>query len=91
MSTVTAVTTCETTSCAYNAGGCTAFAVTIAGSEKATCTTFVALDARGGLPSAHGAVGACQRMECKHNKDLMCTAKGIDVSNTATCLTYEAR
>ena len=31
MSTITNITTCATTSCAYNADGCTAFAVTIAG------------------------------------------------------------
>ncbi len=91
MSTVTAVNSCATTSCAYNTDGCTAFAVTIGGSDKASCATFVSLDARGGLPTADGHVGACQRLECVHNKDLMCTAEGIDVSDSAACLTYEAR
>ena len=91
MSTVTAVTSCATTSCAYNDSGCTAFAVTIGGSAQASCTTFITLDARGGLPTAESQVGACQRLECVHNKDLMCSAEGIEVSDTATCMTYEAR
>ena len=91
MSTVTAVTSCATTSCAYNDSGCTAFAVTIGGSAQASCTTFITLDARGGLPTADGHVGACQRLECVHNADLMCTAEGVDISDSAACLTYQAR
>ncbi len=91
MSTVSAVKACATTSCAYNADGCTAFAVTIAGGEKPSCVTFITLDARGGLPTATGQVGACQRLECAHNKDLMCAAEGIEVTDTATCATYEVR
>ena len=90
-STITNITTCATTSCAYNADGCTAFAVTIAGAEKASCITFLTLDARGGLPTADGHVGACQRLECVHNSDLMCTAEGVDISDSAACLTYQAR
>ena len=91
MSTVTAVKSCATTSCAFNSGGCTAFAVTIGGTDKATCTTFITLDARGGLPVAGGQVGACQRLECMHNNNLMCGAEGIDISDTATCTSYEVR
>ena len=89
MNSVTAVRSCSTTSCSYNSSGCTAFAVTIAGTNGARCATFITLDARGGLPVADGHVGACQRLECVHNADLMCTAEGIDVSDSATCLTYE--
>lgn len=89
MSTITAVRTCATTSCAYNSEGCTAYAITVAGGEQATCATFITLDARGGLPVADGHVGACQRLECVHNADLMCTAEGIDVSDSAACLAYE--
>ena len=53
MSTVTAINSCATTACAYNRGGCTAFAITVGG-DAATpaCSTFVSLDARGGLPVA---------------------------------------
>ena len=77
MSTVTAIKSCATTACAYNHGGCTAFAITVGGdSTDPACSTFVSLDARGGLPVAEGHVGACQRLECIHNTDLMCTADG---------------
>ena len=49
-------------------------------------------DARGGLPVAEGHVGACQRLECVHNKDLMCTAEAVTVGgDTAACTTYEVR
>ena len=71
MSTVTAIKSCTTTACAYNHGGCTAFAITVGGDSAApACSTFVSLDARGGLPVAEGHVGACQRLECVHNTDL---------------------
>ena len=89
MSTITNITTCATTSCAYNADGCTAFAVTIAGAEKASCITFLTLDARGGLPTADGHVGACQRLECVHNADLMCTNASITITDAAQCQSYE--
>lgn len=88
MNTIAAVASCATTSCAYNQGGCSAYAITVAGAEKASCVTFLTLDARGGLPTADGHVGACQRLECVHNSDLMCGAEGIEISDTATCLSY---
>jgi hypothetical protein len=93
MSTPAPVTTCSVTSCAYNNGGCSAFAITVAGSAaQPNCTTFVALDARGGLPSPNGRVGACQRLECAHNDDLMCTAEGITVGgDTASCMSFTVR
>lgn len=85
------VTSCATTSCAFNSDGCTAFAVTIGGSkDRAACSTFITLDARGGLPVAGGKVGACQRIECTHNSDLMCGLEAISVgADTAECLNYE--
>lgn len=90
METLTVVSSCAATTCAYNHGGCNAGAITVAGSRSsATCGTFLALDARGGLPTTKGQVGACQRLECVHNVDLMCTADGIQVADTANCLTYE--
>lgn len=88
MSSITALKSCTTTNCAFNNGGCTAFAVTIDG--KSACTTFITLDARGGLPTADGRVGACQRLECVHNSDLMCTAAGVEVAD-AKCTSFEAR
>ncbi|WP_010525158.1 DUF1540 domain-containing protein [Nesterenkonia sp. F] len=85
------VASCQVTECAFNADGCHADAVTIAGSEGApTCGTFIELDVRGGLPTAQGHVGACQRLECMHNKDLMCTAEAVTIGgDTTNCLTYE--
>lgn len=90
MATTTPVTSCEVTACAFNSGGCHAEAVTIAGSTgSASCGTFIELDVRGGLPTASGHVGACQRLECVHNKDLLCTAEAVTVGgDTANCLTY---
>ena len=90
---VTKIASCATTSCAFNNGGCTAFAITVGGDSGApACDTFISLDARGGLPVAEGHVGACQRLECVHNKDLMCTADAVTVGgDTASCQTYEVR
>lgn len=90
MANLTSISTCATTACSYNDGGCKASAITVGG-DSANCATFVTLDARGGLPSAAGHVGACQRLECKHNKDLMCSAEAITVGgDVATCQSYEA-
>ncbi len=90
MSTVTSIASCATTTCAFNHNGCTAFAITVDGSGS--CTTLINLDARGGLPVAEAHVGACQRLECVHNKDLMCSAEAITLgADTADCLSYEAR
>ena len=90
---VTKISSCTTTSCAFNNGGCTAFAITVGGDNGApACDTFISLDARGGLPVAEGHVGACQRLECVHNTDLMCTADAVTIgTDTATCLSYETR
>lgn len=90
MATLASVKSCTMTACSYNKNGCTAGAVTIGGSNgSATCGTFVELDARGGLPTAQGQVGACKRLECKHNTDLMCSLQAITVSDTAMCELYE--
>ncbi|MFT3859766.1 DUF1540 domain-containing protein [Micropruina sp.] len=90
MSTASLVQSCGTTTCSFNNGGCTAIGITVGGSGAATCTTFVALDARGGLSSATGQVGACKRLECVHNTDLLCTAGVISVGDSADCLSYSA-
>ncbi|WP_258236285.1 DUF1540 domain-containing protein [Nocardioides campestrisoli] len=86
------VSTCTVTACSFNHDGCHAGAISVGGTDgSAACETFVALDARGGIPTAHGAVGACQRLECTHNRDLMCYAEGITVGgDSALCETYEA-
>ena len=92
MKTATEIKSCAATSCAYNHGVCTALAITVGGDTTPSCTTLTALDARGGLPVAQGKVGACKRLECVHNTDLMCTAEAVTIgSGTASCLTYKAR
>lgn len=89
MATLADVSTCTVTACAYNNDGCTAEAVTI--TDKG-CATFISLDARGGLPTASAHVGACQRVECRFNQDLLCGASAITVGHdTADCLSFEAR
>ncbi len=92
MSTITQVSSCTTTACAFNNEGCTAFAITVGGADTAACDTFTTLDLRAGLSDAHGQVGACQRLDCSHNEALMCTASGISITgDTATCADYSAR
>ena len=83
---VTKISTCTTTSCAFNNGGCT---VAMTMGERG-CATFAKLDARRSV-AANGLVGACQRLECVHNSDLVCTAASIDVTADAACAAFEAR
>ena len=79
---VTKISSCTTTSCAFNNGGCTAFAITVGGDNGApACDTFISLDARGGLPVAEGQVGACQRVDCKHNVNLECSAVAVRIGS----------
>ena len=88
MPTTAPIKSCSTTTCAFNNKGCTAFAITVDGTSA--CTTFITLDARGGLPTADGRVGACQRLECAHNKDLLGRASGV-TGVDGGCTSYEAR
>lgn len=89
MSTASLVKSCSAATCAFNDGGCTAYAITVGGaSGKANCVTYVALDARAAVSSENGQVGTCHRLECVHNADLLCTAGAITVSDTADCQTY---
>lgn len=94
MATLTTINTCTVTACSFNAEqSCNAGGITVAGTpDHAECGTFIALDVRGGLPTAGAHVGACQRVECKHNKDLLCSAESVTIgagADTADCLTYE--
>ena len=55
---VTKISSCTTTSCAFNNGGCTAFAITVGGDNGApACDTFISLDARGGLHDPQPVLG----------------------------------
>lgn len=94
MTTATApVSTCAATACAFNdSQSCTAVAITVGGvAGTASCTTFAELDVRAGLNDGHGQVGACHRVDCVHNSNLLCSASGIEVADSAACTTYEAR
>ena len=59
MPTAAPVKSCNTTTCAFNNQGCTAFAITI--DDTSAYTTFITLDARDGLPTADGRVGLRDR------------------------------
>lgn len=93
MATLTGISTCTVTACSFNnEQSCNAGAITVAGApDHAECGTFISLDVRGGLPTASAHVGACQRVECTHNKDLLCSAESVKIgsgADTADCLTY---
>lgn len=86
------VSACSAEACSFNHDGCTAEAITVAGQDgHATCATFVSLDVHGGLPTVRPHVGACQRADCTHNTDLLCTAESVAIGwsgSEADCLTY---
>ena len=86
----TALSTCTTTACAFNDGGCTAAAVTVGG--NGTCATFSNLDLRATPAEGPTLVGACHRLDCKFNEGLTCSAPDVTIEgNVASCATYEAR
>jgi hypothetical protein len=83
---------CTASGCGYNHNGCTAFAITIGGTNS-QCDTFTD-GGSGGMGQALAQVGACKRAECQHNTDLECHAPAITVgaaADRADCLTYESR
>ena len=85
------ITECLMAECAYNTKhDCHAFAITVHSGDSA-CSTFLPMPAHGGLDTFVAKVGACQRQECMHNADLVCTADGVRVGaggGTARCLTF---
>lgn len=92
MADFTTISDCAAVDCAFNDNhGCKAAAITV-GAKDSNCTTFIALNTRGGLPVASAHVGACQRTECTHNESLLCGAKAITLSgSTAHCESFNAR
>lgn len=90
-----AVSECTVSACSYNDHGCHAYAITVGGTNGAAdCTTFVPLNAKGGLPRVVPQVGACSRADCTHNTNLECTASAVKVGmgsgdHAANCLTYQ--
>ncbi|AOZ72890.1 hypothetical protein BK816_05940 [Boudabousia tangfeifanii] len=82
------VSDCSVKQCSFNHDGCNAAAMTM-GTEG--CTTFVALDVKGGAAHGSAQVGACQRTDCAHNDHLECSANAVEVGkDTAQCLTFTA-
>ncbi len=82
---------CTSTDCSYNNHGCSAIAITVAHEGKAaTCGTFVKLETRRHATATASKVGACQLVECKHNDDMLCSAKAIEVTAGAACGSFQA-
>ncbi|MEZ2373149.1 DUF1540 domain-containing protein [Arthrobacter sp. RCC_34] len=90
---VTEVSACSVDACSFNHDGCTAYGITIGGSDHhAQCATFIDTSSLGGLPKVLAHVGACQRSECRHNDHLMCGAHEVKIgpgAERADCLTYD--
>lgn len=85
---------CTVANCSFNDHThCNAAGITIGGNaDHAQCATFIDTGSMGGLPKVLASVGACQRGECSHNENLMCTATEVHVgpgTDNADCLTYE--
>lgn len=88
MTTMPVVDKCATTTCSFNHGGCTAFAMTMG---KKGCVTFVEIGKRGGMDDVTPQVGACKRVDCIFNKNLECSADAVKIgSDEGECLTYKA-
>ena len=85
------IKSCNVSQCSYNKAGneCHAMAITVGGPQP-YCDTFLKSSNKGGVDQT-GAVGACKVENCKHNRNLECSAEGIDVvtsANNAVCHTF---
>lgn len=89
------ISSCEVSSCFYNAGKmCHAPAINV-GSEHAACDAFMA-DGKGRHSARKdvGMVGACHIEECRFNDAMTCGAPSIVVLGHGThadCGTYQHR
>jgi hypothetical protein len=84
---------CTVSGCGYNHDGCHAFAITI-GQYNSECATFIDTATKGGMRQVTARVGACKRVECRHNAQLECRAPAISVGpgqELADCMTFEER
>ena len=84
---------CSVDACSFNADdACHAGAITIGG-DHAHCGTFIDIEPRStGTGTAR--VGACHRIDCRHNDKLACSAGSVSVGagdDVADCLTFAAR
>ncbi len=88
------IKSCNVADCSYNKPGneCHAMAITVGG-PRPYCDTFFRSANKGGVDQT-GAVGACKVDNCKYNKNLECSAEGIDVGSHedhAECDTFSPR
>jgi hypothetical protein len=83
---------CMVANCAYNSNRCChAPAITVGGPEP-RCDTYVLSKRKGGDQGCSGSVGACKVATCQHNRELVCTAEGIQVEPTGSqprCMTFQ--
>jgi hypothetical protein len=90
----TKVTTCEATGCAFNHDkACHALAITVGAPGAATCDTYAPMATKGGLQMTVANVGACKMSDCRHNKNLMCSAASVKIginNGEVTCLSHQA-
>lgn len=88
------IKSCNVADCSYNKGGneCHAMAITVGGPQP-FCDTYLRSSSKGGVDQT-GAVGACKVENCKFNRNLECSADGIDVVASginAKCNTFSLR
>lgn len=94
--TMSKVTECEVTDCAYNKhNSCHTLAITVGGPEDCShCDTYVTATRSGGIPDVKAGVGACKVSICVHNQSLECAANKIKVGwheNHPDCKTFHPR
>ena len=81
---------CAVDACSYNHDDvCSAAAITVGQQDDASCVTFIPLSVKGGLDRVQSFVGACQKVDCKHNSHLECAADSVRIgADNAECLSY---
>jgi len=87
---------CDVAKCCYNSdGNCHALAITVGDADNPRCDTFTtSCSSKAGDKRSIGKVGACKVSICEHNKNLECSAAGINVGrgkDDADCLTFVPR
>ena len=90
---MTTVSTCNMSTCAFNAGGiCHTPGINIG--PHAECNTYIHASSRGGFPDLQGGVGACMASDCKFNDQLECKAPKVNVEidgKHADCQTFQSK
>ncbi len=87
------VKSCSVVSCSYNlTEKCHAKAITVGDSGCPCCDTETFWAEKIAMTDEIAGVGACKEHDCVYNRDLECTADGIDVrshAGHAECATYK--